>query len=119
MLNARAFFNESRLLSGRDFPDVFYFSLKMFTQECEVPRRILVISNRPISFTQEQTDKVEYVFRSTFRNAVRVRVVDGEIAICEYSVDMLETEKFSIGGDDFLERLGFDASDWKVFLQVI
>ena len=64
---------------------------------------------------------VRRVVTETFKNArfsQQLACSRGGVSCVEFSIDMLAHEKFRLDATDFLERLGLNPGDWRVFLQV-
>ena len=83
----------------------------------EVPRSVLVLAKREIILNADQIGHINQVIMETFNNAHNVSF-KGSSCI-EFTIAMLESEKFKLDCSDFLERLRLDPADWKLFLQVI
>ena len=80
----------------------------------------MVISKRKISLKRDQLNHIYRVVTETFKNAKFTHVQEETSnPFIEFSIDMLEDEPFRLTAPDFLERIGLDPADWKVFLQAM
>ncbi len=83
----------------------------------EVPRSVLVLAKREIILDENQINHINHVIMEIFNDASNVSFK--ESSCIEFTIAMLESEKFKLDCSDFLERLRLNPADWKLFLQVL